>query len=62
MKDKTCSICGKIYHEFGNNAQPINDGRCCNKCNADEVIPARLRLMQADKLSKGYLGEGRKAE
>ena len=29
-----CSICGRVMvEEFGNNAQPVNNGRCCNSCN-----------------------------
>lgn len=40
----TCSICGKeITDEFSNNAQPVNDGRCCNACNRNVVIPARIK-------------------
>lgn len=41
-----CSICGQpinvkdIYDD--NNAQPINDGRCCGVCNATVVFPARI--------------------
>ena len=41
-KRKKCSICGKKYDEYGNNAQPVNDGRCCNYCNENVVIPARI--------------------
>jgi hypothetical protein len=41
----TCSICGKGYHRWGNNAWPVNDGRCCDDCNAMEVIPARIARM-----------------
>ena len=37
-----CSICGKEYTNWGNNAYPINDGTCCNDCNTSKVIPARL--------------------
>ena len=44
-----CSICGQpIVPEpiggwaEGNNAEPVNDGRCCNGCNATVVIPRRL--------------------
>lgn len=44
-----CSICKKTIPvdpisgwAEGNNAQPVNDGRCCNECNADVVIPARI--------------------
>jgi len=33
---------GVMYWDQGNNAQPIDDGRCCNECNATIVIPARL--------------------
>lgn len=43
MDDKrTCSICGKEYEGHGHNASPVNDGRCCDKCNEDVVIPRRL--------------------
>lgn len=49
--DKVCSICyGEIKHSkipnyFGNNAYPINNGRCCDKCNDKFVIPARMMLI-----------------
>lgn len=39
---KKCSICGKIYEGHGNNASPVNDGRCCDKCDKEVVIPRRL--------------------
>lgn len=29
--------------DSGNNAQPINDGRCCDECNRNVVIPERLQ-------------------
>ena len=35
-----------MYWDQGNNAQPIDDGRCCNECNATIVIPARLTEMK----------------
>mgnify|MGYP000340447511 FL=1 len=37
-----CSICGKKYDGYGNNAQPINDERCCDECNRKVVIPIRI--------------------
>ena len=37
---------GVMYWDQGNNAQPIDDGRCCNECNATIVIPARLTEMK----------------
>jgi len=44
-----CSICKKeiVANENGristNNASPINDGECCDKCNSFTVIPARMK-------------------
>lgn len=44
-----CSICGNIIEpnafgwSDGNNAQPINGGRCCDICNMEYVIPARFK-------------------
>lgn len=38
-----CSICGKNYEGYGNNAQPVNDGRCCDECNGTIVIPRRFQ-------------------
>ena len=48
-----CSICngyikplknddGDVVWKHGNNAMPVNDGRCCDDCNWDVVIPKRL--------------------
>jgi len=53
-----CSICqlplsldncrNEFNTTFGNNAQPINDGRCCDHCDDHVVIPARINaLMQS---------------
>jgi hypothetical protein len=45
IKGGICSICEQVYVGFGNNARPINSGRCCDDCNALEVIPARIMAM-----------------
>ena len=37
-----CSICGEQYEGCGNNAQPVNDGRCCDMCDMTVVIPRRI--------------------
>lgn len=37
-----CSICGKHYEGYGNNAQPVNNGRCCDEYNRTVVIPRRI--------------------
>lgn len=36
-----CSVCGNHYVGYGNNAQPVNEGRCCNDCNKSYVMPLR---------------------
>jgi hypothetical protein len=40
---KFCSICGVNAVGYGNNAQPINNGLCCDVCNELVVIPERVR-------------------
>lgn len=39
---ETCSICGEDYDGWGNNAWPINNGRCCDRCNDTVVLPRRI--------------------
>ena len=46
--DFICSICGQPGHGFGHNAQPVNDGRCCNECNTTVVIPTRFAQIDED--------------
>lgn len=38
-----CSICHKEYKGYGNNAYPVNNGRCCDICNATIVVPRRMQ-------------------
>ena len=45
-----CSICGKqderlFWHE-GNNALPVNDGRCCDQCDKTVVLLARMDALR----------------
>ena len=42
-----CCICGRTINGYGNNAQPYANGSCCDKCNADYVIPERLKAFEA---------------
>ena len=42
-----CSICNEKIEGFGNNAQPINDGICCDGCNT-LVIIERIKEMSND--------------
>ena len=39
---RVCSICGREFTGYGNNAEPINDGICCDECNLGAVIPRRM--------------------
>ena len=50
-KVKVCSICYRKYKGWGNNASPVNIGRCCDDCNF-LVIIARLNLTKTKKLIK----------
>lgn len=45
IETNKCVICGKEYTGYGNNAYPVNEGRCCDECNANIVIPARIQQM-----------------
>ena len=52
-----CSICQKEIEvkngwDKGHNAEPVNNGRCCDICNATVVIPARINMMVESKTKK----------
>lgn len=49
METKKCSICGKDFKEYGNNAQPVNNGICCDYCNENVVIPTRIYQWKGKK-------------
>ena len=39
-----CAICGGIVKDSeSHNAEPLCKGRCCSKCNAERVLPERLK-------------------
>ena len=33
---------GSVWWNEGHNAQPVSEGRACNACNTEKVVPARL--------------------
>ena len=41
-----CVICGEPIEGYGNNAEPVKKGKCCDKCNQEVVIPARLKNLK----------------
>ena len=44
-ESKICCICKKPFDGYGNNAEPVCTGSCCDECNMKEVIPARMKLL-----------------
>lgn len=43
-----CCICGEPIEGYGNNPFPVKtEGDCCDKCNAEVVIPARIEKVKA---------------
>ena len=51
--DKICVLCGKKFIEYGNDPWPLADkGQCCNRCNEDLVIPARIIQFYSKKEDK----------
>mgnify|MGYP001162752228 CR=1 FL=1 len=49
MDEYTCELCQRTQGGFGNNGQPVVDGRVCDVCNATQVLPARLMAMRPTK-------------
>ena len=44
-----CCLCKKEINGYGNNAQPTMKGECCDACNFNVVIPARLKKIGEKK-------------
>jgi len=49
---KICSICSRRFTEWGNNAEPVNSGICCDSCNSNVVIPTRFSFAFQNKKSE----------
>lgn len=40
---RECVICGREFSGYGNNPWPVmQSGKCCDECNFDVVLPARM--------------------
>lgn len=46
---QVCCICGQEFTGWGNNAEPVKSGRCCDKCNREVVIPERFKSLRENK-------------
>ena len=50
MEKKICCICGKEFEGWGNNPYPLKEeGLCCDECNFNKALPARIYLLNKDK-------------
>jgi hypothetical protein len=48
---KVCVLCNKEFTEYGNNPEPLKpyeSGLCCDKCNLEKVIPARIEQQKKE--------------
>lgn len=64
-----CCICGKEVDGWGNNPWPVKEeGECCDDCNSNEVIPARIFQIYKnlnpkkeikEDTSTGYIGNAK---
>ena len=44
----TCVTCKKKTTGHGNSAQPFANGRCCDNCNIQVVVPEKFRDLNDD--------------
>jgi hypothetical protein len=45
LKEEKCCLCGGKIDGYGNNAEPLQKGQCCDECNKVKVIPHRMQIM-----------------
>jgi hypothetical protein len=41
-----CVICKADCRGYGNNAQPVDQGLCCDDCNWIAVMPAKMQALR----------------
>lgn len=44
MRQQKCVLCKRPFTGFGNNAEPLANGRCCNECNKKVILDRLNRL------------------
>lgn len=59
-KVRRCVLCGAVLPkgEYGNNPEPLkpfSSGVCCNDCNMNKVIPARLAAIPREELEGDWV-------
>lgn len=40
-REKQCVFCGCDWGEYGNNAEPVSEGKCCDDCNRNIILNFR---------------------
>ena len=43
-----CAVCKELFSGYGNRAEPVAEGLCCDACDNDIVMPTRSRQMFLD--------------
>lgn len=44
-----CVICKREIVGYGNNAEPVRKGRCCDHCNSTVILPMRFEIMRINQ-------------
>ena len=42
-----CCLCGEHISDYGHCAEPVQKGRCCDKCNKEIVMPIKTEFLNA---------------
>jgi len=50
--EKQCVFCGCDWGEYGNNAEPVASGQCCDDCNRNVVLYFRRENKKINKCSE----------
>lgn len=53
-KIRKCSICDREFQGRGNNAEPVNRGRCCDECDMTTVFGMRVEIL--NEIRRGFEG------
>lgn len=57
ISEYVCCVCGEKHRGYGNSPAPLkNEGRCCDRCNLEKVLPARIGALPADENAPGADG------
>ena len=56
-----CVLCNEKIEGFGNNAQPLMDGKCCDKCNV-KVIAERTKQVAGNEVKESQVKESQVKE